>query len=433
LPVIASFLYASSQQETLSGLHHSKEIREDNAVSIVLTRFLWCKRVNFIPPFDLNEQFKLIGAELSTAALEILASGRYIGGAPVDQFEQQFADYIGTSHAIGCNSGTDALFLALRSLDIAAGDEVITSPFTFISTAGVISAVGAKPVFTDIDARTFNLDLDQIEAAITPSTKAIIPVHLFGQPVDMTRLMAIAHSHNLWVIEDCAQSTGATWQGTKLGSLGHIGCFSFYPTKNLGACGDGGAATTHDATLAAKLRMLRDHGQRQRYTCEAIGVNSRLDALQAAILSIKLRHLDAWNMQRQAIADRYYSLLQPLPEIVLPQAIAGGTSVWNQYTIRILLNSGDRTDGSKEQSNLQNQGNFRDQVRQRLQQRGVGSMVYYPTPLHLQPVYAALGYRSGDLPISEQVAQEVLSLPMFPELSPLQQGQVVYTLKDSLI
>jgi dTDP-4-amino-4,6-dideoxygalactose transaminase len=383
--------------------------------------------VNSIPPFDLNEQFKLIGEEVGTAALEILASGRYIGGAPVEQFEQQFAHYIGTSHAIGCNSGTDALFLALRSLDIGAEDEVITSPFTFISTAGVISAVGAKPVFTDIDAQTFNLDLDQIEAVITPRTKAIIPVHLFGQPVDMTRLMAIAQSHNLWVIEDCAQSTGASWQGTKLGSIGHIGCFSFYPTKNLGACGDGGATTTSDAAIAAKLLMLRDHGQRQRYTCEAIGVNSRLDALQAAILSIKLRHLDAWNAQRQSIADRYCSMLHPLPGIVLPQAIAGGDSVWNQYTIRISSNSGNWTDDPQER------GNFRDQVRQRLQQQGVGSMVYYPTPLHLQPVYAELGYGTGKLSVAEQMAKEVLSLPMFPELSPLQQEQVVYTLKDCLI
>ncbi len=386
--------------------------------------------MNFIPPFDLNEQFKLIGEEVGAAALEILASGRYIGGAPVEQFEQQFAHYIGTSHAIGCNSGTDALFLALRSLDIGAGDEVITSPFTFISTAGIVSAVGAKPVFTDIDAQTFNLNLDQIEAGITPRTKAIIPVHLFGQPVNMTRLMAIAHSHNLWVIEDCAQSTGATWQDTKLGSIGHIGCFSFYPTKNLGACGDGGAATTHDATIAAKLQMLRDHGQRQRYTCEAIGVNSRLDALQAAILSIKLRYLDTWNAQRQAIADRYDAMLQPLPGIVVPQAIAGGTSVWNQYTIR-LPDSGDRSSGLNQDGGLNQTG--RDQVRQQLQQQGIGSMVYYPMPLHLQPVYAELGYGSGDLPVAEQVAREVLSLPMFPELSPVQQEQVVYALKDCLI
>jgi dTDP-4-amino-4,6-dideoxygalactose transaminase len=392
--------------------------------------------VNFIPPFDLNEQFKLIGEEVGAAALEILASGRYIGGAPVDQFEQQFAQYIGTSHAIGCNSGTDALFLALRSLDIGAGDEVITSPFTFISTAGVISAVGAKPVFIDIDPQTFNLDLNQIEAAITPRTKAIIPVHLFGQPVDMTRLMAIAHSHNLWVVEDCAQSAGGTWQGKKLGSIGHIGCFSFYPTKNLGACGDGGAMTTHDATIDAKLRMLRDHGQRQRYACETIGVNSRLDALQAVILSIKLRHLDIWNAQRQAIADRYDSMLQPLPGIVTPQAIAGGTSVWNQYTIRLLdtdrlIDSGQVLDSGDRAKDLSQ--HRRDQVRQQLQQQGIGSMVYYPIPLHLQPVYAELGYRSGDLPIAEQMAREVLSLPMFPELSLVQQEQVVYTLKDCLI
>ncbi|HEY9641832.1 MAG TPA: DegT/DnrJ/EryC1/StrS family aminotransferase [Coleofasciculaceae cyanobacterium] len=382
--------------------------------------------MNSIPPFDLNEQFKLIGEEVSTATLEVLASGRYIGGPPVEQFEQQFAGYIGTRDAIGCNSGTDALFLALRSLGIGAGDEVITTPFTFIATTGVISAVGATPVFVDIDAQTFNLNLDLLEAAITPRTKAIIPVHLFGQPVDMTRLMAIAQSHSLWVIEDCAQATGATWQGQKVGSIGHIGCFSFYPTKNLGACGDGGAATTSDPAIADKLRMLRDHGQRQRYTCETIGLNSRLDALQAAILSIKLRYLDTWNVQRQEIADRYHRFLQPLPGIALPQEIADGESVWNQYTIRVLpqLLSGGLPTAA---------GNNRDQLRHQLQQCGVGSMVYYPVPLHLQPVYIPLGYQPGQFPVSEQVAQEVLSLPMFPELSQTQQEQVVYTLKDCLL
>ena len=372
--------------------------------------------MNSIPPFDLNEQYKLIGDELSAIASKVLASGHYIGGAAVATFEREFADYIGTADCIACNSGTDALFLALRSLGIGAGDQVITTPFTFVATAEVISAVGAKTVFIDADRQTYNLDLDQVEAAITPRTKAIIPVHLFGQPVDMTRLMSIAEAHSLAVIEDCAQSTGATWADQKVGSIGQIGCFSFYPTKNLGACGDGGAITTNNQAIAAKLRMLVNHGQQQRYLYEEIGVNSRLDALQAAILSLKLRHLEAWNAQRQSIACRYHQLLQPLPGIALPLPIAG--SVWNQYTIRIL--SADSPE------------NRRDRLRQRLQQQGIGSMIYYPLSLHLQPAYAELGYQPGQFPVSEQLSQEVLSLPMFPELTQAQQEQVVYALKDCL-
>ena len=374
--------------------------------------------MNSIPPFDLTEQYKLIGEEVGAAVLEVLASGRYIGGSPVEQFEQQFAQFVGTAHGIACNSGTDALYLALRSLNIGAGDEVITTPFTFVATAETVSAVGATPVFVDIDAATFNLNLDQVEAAITDRTKAIIPVHLFGQPVDMTRVMEIAQKHHLSVIEDCAQSTGAEWNGAKVGSIGHVGCFSFFPTKNLGACGDGGAITTNDPTIASRVRMLRDHGQYQRYRYEEVGVNSRLDAVQATILLIKLRYLNQWNAQRQTIADRYTQLLQPLPGIQSPQTIAGGTSVWNQYTIRVLS-----------KGKLSHE---RDRVRQRLQERQVSSMIYYPIPLHLQPVYASLGYQPGQLPVSEQMAQEVLSLPMFPELSPLQQDQIVYALKDSL-
>ncbi len=371
----------------------------------------------------------MIGEEINAAALAVLASGRYIGGAAIESFEQQFAAYIGTTGCVACNSGTDALYLALRSLNIGPGDEVITTPFTFIATAEVISAVGATPVFVDVEASTFNLDLAQVEAAITARTRAILPVHLFGQPVDMTRLMAIAHAHKLTIIEDCAQATGAEWAGQKVGSIGHIGCFSFYPTKNLGACGDGGAVTTNDPTIAATIRMLRDHGRRAGgYYHEAIGVNSRLDALQAAILQVKLRHLDTWNQQRQLVADRYQQLLQHVPGIQLPQTLPHGKSVWNQYTLRILAT----TIGSEADRSSSNQGERREQVRQQLQAGGVSSMVYYPLPLHLQPVYQGLGYQPGQLPLSEQMAGEVLSLPMFPELSPEQQERVVYCLKDCL-
>ncbi|KAB8319388.1 DegT/DnrJ/EryC1/StrS family aminotransferase [Tolypothrix campylonemoides VB511288] len=366
-----------------------------------------------IPAFDIKQQYSIIEAEVSAAVLEVLSSGRYIGGPIVANFEQQFADYTGVSECVGCNSGTDALFLALRALNIGAGDEVITTPFTFIATAEVISAVGAKPVFVDIDATTFNLNVEQVAAAITPKTKAIIPVHLFGQPVDLTELMDVAEAHNLLVVEDCAQSTGASWAGQKVGSIGHIGCFSFYPTKNLGAYGDGGAITTNDPEIAAKLRVLKEHGQKNRYYYEEIGVNSRLDAIQATILQIKLRYLDIWNNQRRKVASRYHYFLNQVPGIITPQELAGGMGVWNQYTIRVL-------------------GNKRDLIRSRLQDRGVNTMVYYPHPLHLQPVYESLGYKQGQLPVAEQACQEVLSLPMFPELSEQQQEQVIYSLKDCL-
>ncbi|MBF2025326.1 MAG: DegT/DnrJ/EryC1/StrS family aminotransferase [Oscillatoriales cyanobacterium C42_A2020_001] len=373
--------------------------------------------MNKIPPFDLSEQFKLIGDTINSAVLEVLVSGRYIGGPLVEQFEQQLASYIGTSDCVACNSGTDALYLALRAYDIKPGDEVITTPFTFVATAEVINAVGAKPVFVDIEPHTFNLNLDQVEAAITERTRAVIPVHLFGLPVDMTRLMAIAQAHNLLIVEDCAQATGAEWAGNKVGSIGQIGCFSFYPTKNLGACGDGGAITTSDPAIRDRLRRLRDHGRRGAYYYEELGVNSRLDAVQAAILQIKLRHLDTWNQQRREVANRYSQLLSHIPGLVLPQEISGSKSVWNQYTIRLTQTSAEA---------------FRDNLRTKLQEKGVVSMVYYPMPLHLQPAYQELGYQPGQLPESERAAREVLSLPMFPELTAEQQEHVAYSLKDCL-
>jgi dTDP-4-amino-4,6-dideoxygalactose transaminase len=382
--------------------------------------------VNKIPPFDLSDQYKAIGEDINAAVLEVLASGHYIGGTWVERFEQQFANYIGTSTCVACNSGTDALYLALRALNIGAGDEVITTPFTFVATAEVISAVGATPVFVDIDAQSFNLDLDLVEAAITERTRAILPVHLFGQPVDMTRLMAIAQSRNLVVVEDCAQATGAEWAGQKVGSIGHIGCFSFYPTKNLGACGDGGAVTINDPAIADRIRRLRDHGRKSGYYYEELGVNSRLDTIQAAILQIKLRHLDTWNNQRRVIANLYQELLSHVPGVILPQELPGGKSAWNQYTLRVV-------EATKAQFSQAGARSLRDTVRAQLQEKGILSMVYYPLSLHLQPAYQHLGYQPGQLPIAEQAAQEVLSLPMFPELSPDQQNQVVYGLKDCLV
>ena len=375
--------------------------------------------MNLIPPIDLTRQYNSIGKEVSAAVQDVLTSGRYIGGPLVESFEQQFADYLGAIECVACNSGTDALYLALRALEIGPGDEVITTPFTFIATAEVITAVGATPVFIDIDAQTFNLDVNQIAAAITDKTKAIMPVHLFGQPVNMSTVMNIAQAHGIAVIEDCAQATGAQWQGKKVGSIGHIGCFSFFPTKNLGACGDGGAVITNDKSIAVSIRKLREHGMANRYCHEATGINSRLDSLQAAILQIKLRYLDRWNDARHEVATYYHQLLNPVPGVVIPQEIDGGRSVWNQYTIRLTQDS--------------RSSNYRDEVRTQLQQLGVSSMVYYPLPLHLQPVYKTLGYPMGQLPVTEQTCHEVLSLPMFPELSFEEQQQVVYALKDCLV
>jgi dTDP-4-amino-4,6-dideoxygalactose transaminase len=382
--------------------------------------------VNKIPPIDLTRQHQAISQEIETQVLEVLRSGRYIGGQAVTDFECQFADYIGTKYGVGCNSGTDALYMALRALEIGVGDEVITTPLTFIATSEVIVRVGATPVFVDIDPNTFNFDLKQVKNAITDKTKVIIAVHLFGQPINMTELIAIAKSSNLYVIEDCAQATGASWQNQKVGSIGDIGCFSFFPTKNLGAYGDGGALTTNYKEIADKIKLLREHGlvrevsDRVTYRHEVTGLNSRLDSLQATILSIKLRYLDSWNQQRQQAACNYQQLLQSLPHLKLPQAISGGINVWNQYKICI--------------SNVsQTKETTRDILRNKLRQQGIMTMVYYPLPLHLQPVYKHLNYQLNSLPQVEKVAREVLALPMFFGLTFKEQQRVVYALKDCLI
>jgi len=381
--------------------------------------------VKKIPPVDLARQYQQIAQETDAAILAVLKSGYYIGGPVVSEFEQQFAEYVGTSHAIGCNSGTDALYLAVLALEIGPGDEVITPSFTFFATAEMVSQTGATPVFVDIDPLTFNLDPHKLEAAITPKTKAIIPVHLFGQPVDMGMVMNIAEKHNLFVIEDCAQATGAKWQDKHVGSWGHINAFSFFPTKNLGGCGDGGAVTTNNPVLADKVRMLKEHGSRQRYFHEAIGINSRLDALQAAILQIKLRYLDEWNQQRRQAARLYTELLNPIPHLILPTEIDGGEHVWNQYTIRI---QNDDSQGINRDAT----GTLRDRVREKLQEAGVLSMIYYPIPLHLQVVYQNLGYPLGSFPETEAIAEQVLSLPMFPGINIEEQKQIAYALKEAL-
>lgn len=364
-----------------------------------------------VPPFDVTQQFQQIGNDLSREVTAVLASGQYIGGPNVGQFEVEFAEYTGSKYGIACNSGTDALYLALRALGVGQGDEVITTPFTFFASAEVISMVGAKPIFVDIEADSFNIDLNHLEQAITDRTRAILPVHLFGRPIDMSRLMAIATAHNLYVIEDCAQATGATWQGKRVGSMGDVGCFSYYPTKNLGGCGDGGMVTTNNLAIAEQIQILREHGSARRYYHSHIGMNSRLDAIQAAILRVKLPHLDRWNHLRIAIADRYEQFLKHVPGVITPPQCPG--SVWNQYTIRLI----DRD---------------RDAVQASLREQGVITITYYPLPLHLQEVYKHLGYAPGSFPVAETVCTQVLSLPMFPELSELQQIAVVDALKNAL-
>jgi dTDP-4-amino-4,6-dideoxygalactose transaminase len=374
-----------------------------------------------VPSFDTTLQYQTIATEIEAKVCAVMANGRYIMGPQVKEFETHFAEYLGTENVISCNSGTDALHLALRALKIGAGDEVITTPFSFIATTEAIEIVGAIPVFVDVNLHTYNLDPGLIEAKITARTKAIIPVHLYGCPCDMTAIMAIARKHNLKVIEDCAQATGAIWADKKVGTIGDVGCFSFFPTKNLGCFGDGGAIATNDPTIAERVEFLRRHGGKVKYQHEEIGLNSRLDTLQAAILLVKLPYVEKWNGARSAIANYYISQLAEVENIVLP-IVPEGKSVWNQFTIRVL----------KGQRNDTPQMPFRDRVQTALQKKGVSTAVYYPIPLHLQKVHARLGYLLGELPVSEQLSQEVLSLPMFPELTKSAQ-QVVNQCLDQVL
>ena len=388
-----------------------------------------------IPPLDLVQQYKTIQQEVEEAVKRVLSSGRYIGGEEVKAFETEFGAYIGSPFCIACNSGTDALYLALTALDLQPGDEVITTPFTFFATAEVVSRLGAIPVFVDLDPLTLNFDLDQVEAAITPRTRVLLPVHLFGQPVNMSRLRDLALVHGLKVVEDCAQAIGAAWKDQKVGSFGDLGCFSFFPTKNLGACGDGGAIVTADPHLAQRLRQLREHGSPERYYHSELGLNSRLDVLQAAILRIKLKSLDRWNQQRHQVADRYQTGLKELRALQLPHVLPDSEPVWHQYTLRVQsCGSAPRCQAFAETTpcDLPQTPRCRDWVRARLAERGIQSMVYYPIPLHQQVVYQSAPCRFGPLPLAEQAAHTVLSLPMFPELSPEQQDQIIQSLHQIL-
>ncbi len=383
-----------------------------------------------IPPFSLDAQISDIGEEVEDALIRVFRSGKYIGGEEVASFEKAFASLIQTSYSVSCNSGTDALILALRSLNIGEGDEVITSSFSFFATAEAITSVGARPVFVDIDPENYLIDLGLIEKEITARTKAILPVHLFGHPLDMDKIMEIAEANNLKVIEDCAQATGANWRGKPLGSYGDVGCFSFFPTKNLGAAGDGGAVTTNDFDLAKTIRELAVHGMPKRYLHTNIGYNSRLDSLQAAILNIKLTRLNKWIEKRKEIALNYRNNLSFIKSIRLPSNNLTNNSVhsWNQFVIRIMDNT--FLQNIKLTSRYFSDNKNRDLFKAELQRLGVNTIIYYPIPIHLQPAYKELGYKEGSLPITEKVCNEVISLPIYPELKSIQQSYIIDKIKE---
>lgn len=362
-----------------------------------------------IPILDLTRQYRAIQPEIDAAIRRVLDSGRFILGLEVEEFEREIAEYLGAKHAIGVASGTDALLLALKALGIGPGDGVIVPSFTFFATAGVVANAGATPIFADIDPKTYNISVGSVAKILRRESlftvrlprvtiKAIIPVHLYGQPADMEEIMALAKGYGLYVVEDVAQAIGAEYKGRRVGTFGHLGCLSFFPTKNLGAYGDGGMVVTEDDELAEKVRMLRVHGSKPKYYHHLVGTNSRLDALQAAILRAKLPHLSEWTAARQRLADRYDCLLGDLDGLIIPHRAPDRTHIFHQYTIRVLNGK-------------------RDALRAHLAEQGIATEVYYPLPLHLQPCFRHLGYREGELPESERASREVLSLPMFPELT----------------
>lgn len=359
--------------------------------------------------FDITRQNAPLKEALEAAIKEVADSGRYILGSTVENLEKEFAAYCGTKFAVGVASGTDALHLSLHACGVGPGDEVITSPFTFVATAEVISYCGANPVFCDIDPKTFNLDATRIEARVTRKTKAILPVHLYGQACEMDKIMEIAKKHKLSVVEDCAQATGAEFDRKKVGSQGTAGAFSFFPTKNLGCFGDGGAITTNDEKIYEELKVLRNHGTRKTYHHDIIGYNSRLDALQAAIIKVKLPHLDKHLDARRKNAELYSKLLKDIEQITLPFSGNKSKHTYNQFTLM-----------TKE----------RDRLVAFLRSKGIGAMVYYPLSLHLQKAFENLGHKPGDFSVSEAVQAQVLSLPIFPELKTEEIEAVCSSIKD---
>jgi dTDP-4-amino-4,6-dideoxygalactose transaminase len=359
---------------------------------------------------DLNRQYQMIKREIDAAIQSVVDSTDFILGAPVREFESELANYLKVQHTIGCASGTDALQIALMALGIGTGDEVITTSFTFVATVETIVLLGARPVYVDIDPRTFNLDVNQVADRITPKTKALLPVHLYGQPADMDPILSIAESHGLSVIEDAAQAIGARYKGKAAGTIGHIGCFSFFPSKNLGAYGDAGALATNDAQLAQRCRMISVHGSKVKYQHEILGINSRLDTLQAAILRTKLRHLESWTDARIRIAKRYNLAWQGL-NVITPSCGPDVRHVYNQYSIRTRR---------------------RDSLATFLKARGIGHAIHYPTPLHLQPAFRQLADPNVTLPVAEAICKEIISLPIFPEMEEAEIQAVISALHEFL-
>ena len=357
-----------------------------------------------IPPLDLKAQWLTIKGEISAAINAVVESQQFILGSQVQALEEEIARYCGTKFAVGVASGTDALLLALHVAGVGPGDEVLLPTFSFIATADSVSLLSAIPVFVDIDPSTFAIDPAQLEAKISPRTRAILPVHLYGHPADMDPINAIAQRHNLKVIEDNAQAIGAKYKARKTGGLGDLGCISFFPSKNLGAYGDGGMIVTNSEAYSKHLRVLRNHGSSQKYFATEQGWNSRLDEIQAAILRVKLRHLDHWGAARRKNASSYSQLLKAIPGVVTPFEAPWAEHVYHQYTIRVAN---------------------RDRVQSALTEQGIGTTVYYPTPMHLQPVFAKLGYHERDLPQAEKAAKEVLSVPIYAELTSEQIHRVV--------
>lgn len=364
-----------------------------------------------VPFLDLKQQHQALRAEILGAIGEVLDSCAFAGGPFVARFEEDFAAFCQAPHAVGVGNGTDALWLALLGLGIGPGDEVITAPSTFMATAEAISYAGATPVFVDIDETTYNLDPALLEKALTPRTRAIIPVHLFGQPADLDPILEIAARHKLQVIEDASQAHGAEYKGRRVGTLGNAGCFSFYPGKNLGAMGEGGAVVTRDPALAERIKVLREHGQTKKYYHTHIGWNARMDGVQGAVLKIKLQHLARWNTQRRAHARRYTELLQDVPGLILPTEAGYARHVYHIYAVRVPR---------------------RDEVLAALAKAGIACGIHYPVPVHLQEAYRGLGLARGSYPVSEQCADEFLSLPMFPELTNDQIEYVAANLRNVL-
>lgn len=368
------------------------------------------QRVMQVPLLDLAAQYAPIRDAVVEAVTRVVDTQRFILGPEVEGFEAEVAAYLGARHAIGVSSGTDALLVAMMALELGPGDEVIVPTYSFFATAGCVSRVGATPVLVDIDPVTFNLDVDAVRRAVTARTKAIVPVHLFGQAADMAPLLALATEHGLSVIEDAAQAIGATWEGRALGTLGRFGCFSFYPSKNLGAAGDAGLVTVQDDEMADRVRLLRVHGAQRTYHHERVGGNFRMAAIQAAVLRVKLQHLEAWTEARRRNADRYrqlFAALAPAAPVALPVEQPGCRHIYNQFVIR---------------------AEQRDALRDYLRAHGVGCEIYYPVPFHLQPCFAYLGVPSGALPVAEHAAAETLALPIYSELTEAQQQYVVETI-----